>query len=76
MQLTDLSQAGCFVATTAIVPAGSRVTLHAMLGGAEIELSGRVAHVQPGRGFGFSIDVDDLTEGARQQLQEFLDAAG
>ena len=72
MRLTDVSAGGCFVATTATVLPDARITLRAMMSGEEVSLTGHVVHVQPGRGFGFAIDIDELTEDARQRLQEFL----
>lgn len=74
MQLGDLSANGCFVATADVVPIGSQLTLWVAISGAEISLPGRVVRVQPGRGFGFAIDVDGLTDSARFLLQWFLAA--
>jgi hypothetical protein len=72
MRVTDLSEGGCFVATAAEFPRGLRMTLIAMIAGTEIILAGRVAHVQPGRGFGFQIDFDESPTGTRQRLGELL----
>jgi hypothetical protein len=72
MRLTDLSEGGCFVATSAEFPRGLRLTLVAMIGGAEVTLAGRVAHLQPGRGFGFQIDFDESPKGTRQRLEDVL----
>src|SRR5688572_31547680 len=69
MHLTDVSPGGCFVATSHEVPAGSRITLRATMSGKEVSLSGRVARVQPGHGFGLALDVADLNDDARQQLE-------
>jgi Tfp pilus assembly protein PilZ len=72
MRVTDLSEGGCFVSTAAEFPRGLRMTLIAMVAGAEIILAGRVAHVQPGRGFGFQIDFDESPNGTRQRLEVLL----
>ena len=72
MQLIDLSEGGCFVATGAEFPRGMRLTLVAMVAGSEVILAGRVAHVQPGRGFGFEIDFEESPKGTRQRLEGLL----
>ena len=72
MRLTDLSEGGCFVATAAEFPRGFRLTLVATIAGADVTLAGRVAHLQPGRGFGFEIDFDESPKGTRQRLEELL----
>ena len=69
MHLTDVSPGGCFVATSHEVAAGSPITLRATMSGKEVSLSGRVARVEPGRGFGLAINVADLNDDARQQLE-------
>ena len=72
MRLTDLSEGGCFVSTAAEFPRGMRMPLVAVVAGDEVTLSGSVAHVQPGRGFGFQIDFDESPNGTRQRLEELL----
>lgn len=69
MHLTDVSPGGCFVATSHEVAAGSRITLRATMSGKEVSLSGGVARVEPGRGFGLAINVADLADDARQLLE-------
>jgi hypothetical protein len=72
MRLTDLSEGGCFVATAAEFPRGLRMTLVAVIAGADVTLAGRVAHAQPGRGFGFQIDFDESPTGTRERLEALL----
>src|SRR5688572_7374353 len=72
MRLTDLSEGGCFVATGAEFPRGLRITLVATVAGSDVTLAGRVAHTQPGRGFGFEIDFDESPKDTRQRLEELL----
>jgi hypothetical protein len=72
MRLIDLSEGGCFVATGAEFPRGLRLTLVATVAGSDVTLAGRVAHTQPGRGFGFEIDFDESPQGTRQRLEELL----
>jgi hypothetical protein len=72
MRLTDLSEGGCFVATGAEFPRGLRLTLVATIAGRDVTLAGRVAHTQPGRGFGFEIDFDESPKETRQRLEELL----
>lgn len=76
MRLTDLSEGGCFVSTAAEFPRGMRLTLVATVAGNEVTLAGSVAHLQPGRGFGFQIDFDESPKGTRQRLEELLAARG
>ena len=73
LQVIDLSAGGCFVRTTDVVPAGADVTVHATFAGTEVSLRGRVAHVQPGRGF--AVEFVDLADETRQQLERFLPKA-
>ena len=40
MQLTDLSEGGCFIATSESLAMDSQVTIHAMLSGSEIPIIG------------------------------------
>jgi hypothetical protein len=73
MQVIDLSVGGCLVATTDPVPAGSDVTLHVTLAGIDMGFTGRVVHVQPGRGF--AVEFRNFATEAQQQLEAFLAAA-
>ena len=74
MRLTDLSPTGCFVDTTMTFPAGTRVLLYAMLGESEVQIPGRVVSVLAGYGFGFAIDLDELEDPAREQLEAYIKA--
>ena len=70
MQVTDLSAAGCFIATRDSVAAGSEVTIRAKFAGVELALTGRVAHVRPERGF--AIEFGHLPSDTRYMLEQFL----
>jgi L-alanine-DL-glutamate epimerase-like enolase superfamily enzyme len=72
MQLTDLSESGCFVATSEPLAVGSPAMLYVTLSGDEIPILGRVVRVQEGRGFGVEIDVKLLSQYSRQTLERFL----
>ena len=71
MQIVDLSVGGCFVATRETIPAGTQITLHATLAGTEVRFTGRVVHMQGGRGF--ALEFGRLANDARQLLEQFLD---
>jgi len=71
-RLTDLTIGGGFVDTVAPISLGASITLYATLAVSEVQLTGRVSHVHPGRGFGFSIEFNELPEETRQRLAEFL----
>ena len=75
MALTDLSESGCFIATTEEVPVGVEVRLQVMMAGSEVPLIGRVVRVQPRRGFAVEIDLAALSEQSRQALEQFLASA-
>jgi len=75
MRMTDLSPTGCFVDTSMSFPEGTRVILSAKLGEGEVALPGRVVPVKTG-GFGFGIEFVDLDEGAKKQLDAYLQQAG
>jgi len=72
IRLTDLSPSGCFVDTPMTFPAGTRLTIFAMLGDSEVALPGRVVPVAAGSGFGFAIDFPALEESARQRLEAYI----
>ena len=73
MQVIDLSEGGCLVAARHPVPAGSEITLHVNLAGIELPFTGRVVHVQRGRGF--AVEFRNLPSETRQELEQFLATA-
>jgi len=72
IHLTDLSERGCFIATSNPLPVGSQVTLYVTVSGDEIPLIGRVVRVQPERGFGVEINLELLSQFSQQVLERFL----
>jgi Tfp pilus assembly protein PilZ len=70
MQVIDLSEGGCFVATTDRYAAGVQLTLQIRLGVSDVALTGRVAHLRPGRGF--AVEFAGLPQSALQRLEDFL----
>lgn len=72
MQLTDLSEGGCFIATSEPLPVGSQVTIYVTVSGDEIPVTGRVVRFQPGRGFGVEINVNLLSQYSRQTLEQVV----
>ena len=70
--LTDLSESGCFIATSDQLPVGSQVTFYVTVSGDEIPLIGRVVRIQAGRGFGVEINLELLSQYSRQTLERFL----
>ena len=73
MHLTDLSERGCFVATSEPLPVGTQVTFYVTVSGDEIPMIGRVVRVQPGRGFGVEINVELLSAYSRRTLERLLE---
>jgi len=72
IHLTNLSERGCFIATSDPLPVGSQVTFYVTVSGDEIPLIGRVVRVQPEHGFGVEIDLELLGQFSRQILERFL----
>jgi hypothetical protein len=72
LQITDLSESGCFIATSHPLALDSQITLFVTLEGDEIKIIGRVVRVQPGRGVGIKINVSLLSQYARLALEDFL----
>ena len=70
MQLIDLSEGGCFVATAERFAAGVQLTLQTRLGTSELALRGRVVHIRPGRGF--AVEFINLPASALQRIEDFL----
>ena len=71
MQVIDVSEGGCFIATRQAVTAGSRIAFYATLAGRELLFAGRIVHVKPGRGF--AVEFVNLAVETRNQLHQFLD---
>jgi hypothetical protein len=74
MRLTDLSPTGCFVDTMMTFPPGTHITLYAMLGESEVAIPGRVIPMAAGSGFGFAIDLAELQESAKEQIEAYIKA--
>ena len=72
LQLTDLSESGCFIATSHPLTLDSPITLFVTLAGDEIRIIGRVVRVQTGRGVGVEINRSLLSQYARLALEDFL----
>jgi len=72
LQLTDLSENGCFIATSHPLALDAQITLFVTLAGDEIRIIGRVVRVQPGRGVGVEINLSLLSQYARLALEDFL----
>jgi hypothetical protein len=72
LQLTDLSENGCFIATSEPLTLDSQITFFVTLAGDDIRIIGRVVRVQPGRGVGVQINVSLLSQYARLALEDFL----
>jgi hypothetical protein len=70
IRMTDLSPTGCYVDTAMSFPEGTRVTLYAQFGEAEVALPGRVIPLKSGGGFG--VEFENLDDAARQQLDAYL----
>ncbi len=72
LQLTDLSESGCFITTSHPLALDSQVTLFVTLAGDEIRIIGRVVRVQPDRGVGIEINLSLLSQYARLALEDFV----
>ena len=72
LQLTDLSESGCFIATSHPLAVDAQVTLFVTLAGDEIRIIGRVVRIEPGRGVGVEINTSLLSQYARLVLEDFL----
>jgi hypothetical protein len=54
--VSDLSASGCFVESRTPVNVGSFIRIGLTFGGALLNLTGRIVHVQPTIGFGMAFD--------------------
>jgi hypothetical protein len=72
LQLTDLSESGCFIATSHPLKRDSQIALFVTLAGDEIRIIGRVVRIEPGRGAGVQINLSLLSQYARLVLEDFL----
>ena len=72
MRISDMSSGGCFVDTPIPYRSGDPISLTVSLDGTDVALTGRVAHVQPGYGFGVALDVDRIPQSARELLNARL----
>jgi len=70
-RISDISIGGCFVDTIVTARVGEPVTLKVTLPpGYLLQLTGEIAYVLDGCGFGVSFS--DLSETTRQSLEQFL----
>jgi hypothetical protein len=72
LQLTDLSESGCFITTSHPLTLDSQITFFITVAGDEIRLIGRVVRVESGRGVGVAINLSLLSQYARLALEDFL----
>jgi hypothetical protein len=74
-RITDLSSGGCYVDTIATIPEGEALsfTLNTAAG-ESVPISGQVAYVMPG--FGFGIKFTDLSDESRAALERIIKSAG
>lgn len=71
MRISDLSMSGCYVDTRLThVPVGRTVTLRLSAGGYPIEVTGRVAYIHMGMGFG--VEFGELPDDVRTYLATLL----
>ena len=74
-RVSDISMGGCYVDSIAAIPVGETLTLGIARNGVGImELSGKVAYVL--EGFGFGVQFIALTENQTKFLKEITDAHG
>ena len=73
MRLSDVSLGGGFVDSAAQIERGDRIHVTFSIDGREFRFPARVAHVQPGIGFGFAFLTEGLTDDAVSALERFLD---
>jgi hypothetical protein len=72
LRIPDIGVGGGFIDSPAPVQAGDVITLTFSLDGLEYQYRARVVHVQRTIGFGFAFLHDQLTEEARQALEQFV----
>ena len=74
-RISDLSVGGCFIDSIAEVRVGEEITFELRLpGGTFIPVSGRVAYVLAGNGFGVSFT--SLPEESREVIEQMVGGAG
>ena len=74
-RISDLSVGGCFIDSIAEVRVGEEITFELRLpGGTSIPVSGRVAYVLAGNGFGVSFT--SLPEESREVIEQMVGGAG
>ena len=70
-RISDLSEGGCFVDTIVTVRPGEAVTLSGPVdGGWQLNVTGTVAYVLDG--FGFGLQFDELSDEARMVIYKIL----
>lgn len=70
VEITNLSEGGCFVAMSTLPEDRSRVKIIVWANDAKLSMQGVVASRRPG--FGISIKFTEMAEDVRRQLQGFL----
>ena len=70
-RISDVSEGGCFVDTIVTVRQGEEVSLSGRLdSGEELSVTGKVAYVMDG--FGFGVEFTDVSESSRATLLKIL----
>ena len=70
-RISDVSEGGCFVDTIVTMGPGEEVSLSGTLeGGEKFAVTGKVAYVM--EGFGFGVEFTDISDTVRQAINEIL----
>ena len=69
--LTDVSMGGCFVETSTIVPAGSKITLGFSMDDATLKAEGIVARLDPGSGI--AVQFREMNREGRERMFKILE---
>ena len=69
--LTDISLGGCYVETTAIMPAGTPLKLVFSIDDGRVQAEGNVLRLDPGTGIAFQFS--DTTRGDRGKIPQVID---
>ena len=69
--LTDISLGGCFIETTAILPAGTPLKLVFSIDDGKIHAEGSILRLEPGTGIG--IQFNETTRGDRGKIPQVIE---
>ena len=69
--MTDISLGGCYLKTTAMLPAATKIQISFSIGGGDLKVEGTVVRFDPG--FGVAMQFNELPRQERDKMLKVLE---